>query len=140
MIAALLAVLRAIRFQIFGWNDLHVKKRTSEVMGMVQGDKYALPVKIQVKSSGGTPTVISDMDVVKVRIKLGDAEDVWPEGTLRYNSNLGKWMFPLTQEETLKMSNVGLQVRIVFPSGDIFNSVPQQVAVYKAIIREVEDE
>ena len=107
---------------------------------MVQGDKYSLPVKIVTKTKGSSAgTLVTDENVSRVRIRLGDSESVWPEGTLTYNSERQRWMFPLTQEQTLAMyTNVMLQVRVVFANGDIFNSEPAQQNVKGAIIREVE--
>ena len=112
---------------------------------MVQGDKYALPIKIVTKTKGSSaPTLITNENVVRVRIRLGDSEAVWDAGSdphegLSYDVERERWMFPLTQEETLKMyTNVMLQVRLVFENGDIYNSEPQQQNVKGAIIREVE--
>ena len=107
---------------------------------MVQGDKYSLPIKIVTKTKGSSaPTLITDSNIIRVRIKLGDAEDAYPEGTLTYDRERERWMFPLTQEQTLAMyTNVMMQIRLVFENGDIINSEPQQQNVKGAIIREVE--
>ena len=103
---------------------------------MVQGDKYSLPIEIKTKKNG---TVITDEAVTKVRIKLGIVEDSYPDGGILFDSETRKWLLPLTQEQTLAMDNVRFQVRIVFPNGDIFNSVPQVLTIKEAIIREVEN-
>lgn len=102
---------------------------------MVQGDKYALPIEIKLKKGS---TVITDQSVVKVRIKLGNVDDNWPNGGVTFDSESQKWLFPLTQAQTLAMDHVRFQVRIVFANGDIFNSVPQPITIKEAIIREVE--
>jgi len=102
---------------------------------MVQGDKYSLGVEIKTKNG----TLITDQNIEKVRIKLGNVEDGYPEGTVVYSSDDGKWKLPLTQEQTFAMDHVRLQVRIIFENGDIFNSEPQVVTVREAIIKEVEN-
>ena len=107
---------------------------------MVQGDRYSLPIKILTKTKGSSEqTVVTNENIARVRIRLGDVEDVYPGGTLLYDEDTERWLLPLTQEQTLKMyTNVMLQVRLVFPDGSVYNSRPRQQNVYGAIIREVE--
>ena len=101
---------------------------------MVQGDQYALPITVKTKAG----LTITDEDVSKVRIKLGEVDDNYPDGDVTYDSDTGKWLLPLTQEQTLQMEHVRLQVRVVYPNGDIINSAPQVINVREADIKEVE--
>ncbi len=105
---------------------------------MVQGDKYSLPIKILFRD-GNTETLVTDEFIQKVRIKLGKVTDNYPDGTLTYDGERQRWMFPLTQEHTLAMGTVLMQIRLVFGNGDVYNSEPVQQDVTSAIIREVED-
>ena len=105
---------------------------------MVQGDRYSLPIKIAVKEGNGT-SGIKDTDVVLVRIKIGLYEDSYPDGTVTYDGETQRWLFPLSQEQTFSMTrSVMMQVRVMFENGNIYNSVPQQINVSGAIIKKVE--
>ncbi len=105
---------------------------------MVQGDRYSLPIRI-VFRDGQSETLVTDEFISRVRIKLGTITDNYPDGTLTYDAEMQRWMFPLAQEQTLSMGTVLMQIRLVFGNGDVYNSEPIQQEVKRSIIREVED-
>lgn len=63
-----------------------------------QGDQYALPIILWQGE-----TLIEDSDVEAMRIAVGPFTAYYP-GALSYSSQLGAWLFPLTEEMTYALS------------------------------------
>ena len=102
---------------------------------MVQGDKYALEVKV---TNDGT--LITNENCTGIRIRLGDVEQTYPDGGITYSTESECWQFPLTQEQTYAMSREEFQIRVILPNGDIINSDVQRVFVGDSIIKVVESD
>lgn len=100
---------------------------------MMQGDSYRLAIEIL--SEKGVP-VTSD-DVSDVEITIGSLRKTYAEEEISYKD--GKWLFPLTQEETFKLpaSRVKAQVRVVWTTGDIEGASLGEIRVQESISKEV---
>ena len=102
---------------------------------MMQGDSYNL--KVEILNKDKTP-VIPD-DVSDVEITVGSLRKTYANNEVTYNEGLGKWLFPLTQEETFNFTpaRVKAQVRVVMKSG-IVEGVPLgTINVLESISKEV---
>lgn len=76
---------------------------------MMQGDQYYIPIK-------GSGFEISDVE--KIEFVIGKLVKNYPE-TVTYDSDREVFLFPITQEETLRMSGkVETQVRVKFRDSD----------------------
>lgn len=76
-------------------------------MDLMQGDQLGLAIKIKDKNSG---SVLTDSELENVEIAVGYLIKDMSDGV--YYSN-EKWIFPITQEESFKMSGkIPVQVRI----------------------------
>lgn len=112
---------------------------TCECMSLklVQGDQYAIPVDINFTTDNKTSTITPD-NVDGVRVQVDKFLATWPNGTLLYND--GEWLFPLTQEMSLKMfgeRNAQVQINI---DGQIYSSGMKKVKIDTNIIKEKWDE
>lgn len=98
--------------------------------GIVQGDAYVLPIVI---SAGDT--IITDSIATAVRIKVGKYSASWPGGKISYSS--GRWLFPLTQEQTQKLSpgKDEYQVQVQFSKGETVGTKPMPIGVIKSVLR-----
>lgn len=100
-------------------------------MAITQGDEYLIPFVIK-----QLDTVITDEMVSGVRIALGSAVCEYPNGKLQYKD--GEWLFPLTQELSLKYEDeyVDYQVQIKI-GNDIIGSRPSKVKVEKGMFKTI---
>lgn len=102
-------------------------------MAMHQGDQYSIVITI---NSGDEP--LTPEDVEGIRIKIGEMERRYPEGTLTYNDQEGAWLFPVTQAETLRMTGMQrAQVQVNFGGTppQIIGSAVVQVDMDGSVIR-----
>lgn len=75
---------------------------------MMQGDSYSLHIEIlDVDGSA-----ITDSDVSDIEISVGFLKKRYTTGKITFND--GKWVFPLTQQETFAMApaRVKIQCRV----------------------------
>lgn len=80
-------------------------------MRIMQGDQYHLPIMIESENGAA---VTSEM-VQQVVVSVGALVKKYP-GELAYDTDAGTWMFPLHQEETLKLPRrvLPVQIRVKF--------------------------
>ena len=100
---------------------------------MMQGDSYRL--SIEIINEKGVP-VTSD-DVADVEITIGSLRKKFVDKEVSYKD--GKWLFPLTQEDTFKLpaSRVKAQVRVVWTSGDVEGASLGEIRIQESISKEV---
>lgn len=100
---------------------------------MMQGDSYRL--SIEIINEKGVP-VTSD-DVADVEITIGSLRKTFVAKEVSYEN--GKWLFPLTQEDTFKLpaSRVKAQVRVVWTSGDVEGASLGEIRIQESISKEV---
>lgn len=84
-------------------------------MTIYQGDQYAIPITIE--RNGITQTA---NDLQKLEVVLAGINKVYP-GEVVYNSGTQKFLFPLSQEETLQLEedSYDILVRPLFNDGSI---------------------
>ena len=98
---------------------------------MVQGDSYKIDIDIK---NAGEALDINDVD--KVEIVLQNIIKTYPQGGVTYSD--GTFHFPLTQQETMKLSpSCLMQVRVKFVSGDVIGSEIQNIEVKRSISKVV---
>ena len=105
---------------------------------MQRGDQYSIRIAI---SKDGQPLAVGG--ITGLRIKLGDLEDRYPEGTLSYDDVAGVWLFPVTQEQTHAFPETLLaQVQVNFGGNPetIVGSRVQRININNSIIRSTWDE
>lgn len=101
---------------------------------MQQGDQYQIMVDIQREGTSLLPA-----DVEGIKVELGGIVRRYP-GELSYDADLGCWLFPVTQEESLRFdTNVEAQVQVNFGGTppQIIGSKVRRVLVGTSIIRTV---
>jgi hypothetical protein len=102
-----------------------------------QGDQLVLNIPITFNCKPVTPD-----NIVGVKIRIADIQHEYPDGELMFDSETQKWLFPLTQEQTLKMQGqVDRVVQLNF-GGDpatILSSDVETDRISKNIIKEVWD-
>jgi hypothetical protein len=105
-----------------------------EVETMMQGDAYGLNIEI-VNASG---VAVTPEDVSDVEITVGFLRKTYAKGEITHSSN-GKWVFPMTQEETFKLpaSHVKAQVRVLWPNGYCEGASLGSINVHESISKEV---
>jgi hypothetical protein len=97
---------------------------------MIQGDAYNIELNI---TNQGELLDVDQVDTVEVM--LGGLRRVYPEN-IRYSD--GKFLFPVTQEETFQLpSSCLMQVRVKFKSGDVIGSPFQKICVATSLSRVV---
>lgn len=64
------------------------------ILRLQQGDQFAIPFPIYIGDAMATPD-----NVTGVRIQINDALEEYP-GNIVFDSDLGAWAFPLTEEMT----------------------------------------
>ncbi len=86
-------------------------------MTIMQGDAYNLPVDILNEEN----IAVTPADVADVEISIGSLRKTYAAGDIIYNADTGKWIFPLTQEETFKMlpRRVKVQIRVKWFDGSV---------------------
>lgn len=101
-----------------------------EKYSIVQGDAYVLPIVI---TAGNV--LITDQIATAVRIKVGKYSAIWPGGKISYSA--GKWLFPLTQEQTQNLSpgKDEYQVQVQFSGGETIGTKPAPIGVIKSVLR-----
>ena len=100
---------------------------------MMQGDSYGIQVEI-LKSDG---SVVTTSDVSDVEIAIGSLKKTYASGEVSFAD--GKWVFPITQEETFKLPStyVPAQVRVVFTNGDVEGVPLGEILVHESVSKVV---
>lgn len=80
-----------------------------------KGEQFSLPFFITKDDD-----VISDNNVDGVRIKIADTLCEWPNGDLIYDSESQNWLFPLSEDQTLKWSSGMQMAQVAIKIGDNF--------------------
>lgn len=103
------------------------------MMQMMRGDSYEIAITL--KDEQNHP--ITDADVAEVEIALGDLIKTYSSGAVIYND--GKWLFPVTQGETLSAVAAinTLQVRVKYALGDVVGAKVGKVYVIPSASNEV---
>ncbi len=104
-----------------------------EVETMMQGDSYGLTIDVlNADDEAVTPDDVSDVEVT-----IGNLRKTYASGEVTYSD--GKWVFPLTQEETFKFpaARVKAQVRVVWANGDVEGTVLDPINVRESMSKEV---
>lgn len=98
---------------------------------IMQGDAYSVPINI---TAGGT--VIDDTMAETVEVMIGFIRKTYPE---EITFSDGSWLFPLTQDETFKLSSFQqtVQVRVKFNSGEVIGAVVGSVQIAGSNSKEV---
>jgi hypothetical protein len=95
-------------------------------MAIYQADQYMIPFSIRHKKDIVTPEMVSDVTIV-----LGELVKRYSENTLSFLD--GKWLFPLTREETIRMSeSAECQIEIIY-GDNIVHSKPFTVKVKSSL-------
>lgn len=100
---------------------------------MMQGDSYGLTIDVlNADDEAVTPDDVSDVEVT-----IGNLRKTYASGEVTYSD--GKWVFPLTQEETFKFpaARVKAQVRVVWANGDVEGTVLDPINVRESMSKEV---
>lgn len=99
---------------------------------MLQGDSYKIPFNITFSDTAITPTDISD-----VEIAIGRYIKTYANNEVTYEDSV--WYFPVSQEETFAFSGQkqSVQVRVLFPSGDVYGISLGTLKVDRSISREI---
>ena len=100
---------------------------------MMQGDSYGLTIDIlNADGEAVTPDDVSDVEVT-----IGYLGKTYASGEITYSD--GKWIFPLTQEETFKFpaARVKAQVRVVWTNGNVEGTVLDPINVRESMSKEV---
>jgi len=81
---------------------------------IMQGDSYGIPVTVR-RDDG---QLVDEYCAEAVEIIIGSIRKVYP-GQITFSD--GKWIFPLTQEESMQLSaqKQTAQIRVRFTSGDV---------------------
>lgn len=102
---------------------------------MVQGDAYNLPIEI----TNGDDVVTPD-NCSGVKITVGGIVKTSDDGVIVFDTGIQKWLYPVTQEESLQFgSKIGIQVQVKISSA-IINSEIMYFKVSDGLIKEVWDE
>jgi len=97
---------------------------------MVRGDAYNIEIEIR---NGNTALTANDVELVEITIH--DLVKTYP-GKVTFED--GKFLFPLSQEETFGLPFTCLaQIRVKFPGGDVIGSEIQQIDVRNALSQAV---
>lgn len=101
-------------------------------MNIMQGDAYSIPITITTADG----TLIDDTMVDAVEVVIGFLKKTYPE---EITFSDGKWLFPLTQEESFKLSSYQqtVQVRVKFNSGEVVGAVIGSVPITASVSKEV---
>lgn len=102
---------------------------------MMQGDSYNLEVDI-VDSDG---VAVTDSDVSDVEITIGFLRKTFANGEVSYSKDIGRWLFPITQEESFSLPTNGVkgQVRVAWKNGGVEGVSLGCVHVHESISKEV---
>lgn len=102
---------------------------------MMQGDSYNLEVEI-LDTDGG---VVTESNVSEVEITVGFLRKTYTDGEVSYSEDIGKWLFPITQEESFKLPTNGVkaQVRVAWKTGGVVGVSLGRINVHESISKEV---
>lgn len=102
---------------------------------MMQGDSYGLRIDI-LKADG---TAVTADDVTDVEITIGDLSKKYSDKEIAFDTDSGKWIFPLSQEETFRFpaARVRGQVRVMWLSGGVEGASLGWINVIESLSREV---
>ena len=102
---------------------------------MMQGDSYILPIEI-LNADGSVVTADS---VIDVEITIGFLRKTYKSATVSFDASLGKWLFPITQEESFQFpaSRVKAQVRVRWKSGGVEGASLGTINVAESLSKEV---
>lgn len=100
-------------------------------MRVKQGNTYDIELSLTYEDS----TPVTDQNAAVVELTLGHKIKTWP-GDVTYDGE--KWIYPLTQEETLKMSGAPtLKARVKDLTGEVSDCDVAIVVVDKSNSKEV---
>lgn len=107
---------------------------------IIQGDQYGISIPITRVNNKGTEEEeripITSANVDGVKIKIDKFEESYPNGNLTYNDELERWVFPLTQEMSLKLYGER-KAQVQIKQGDIIQSSPwKKIYIDTNIIKE----
>lgn len=99
---------------------------------IMQGDAYSIPVTI--KAADGT--AIDNTMAETVEVMIGFIRKTYPGEITFYD---GRWLFPLTQEETMKLDEhtKSVQVRVKFVGGDVVGAKCGPISIDDSRSKEV---
>lgn len=100
---------------------------------MMQGDSYGIVIDI-IKADG---VAVTDADVSDVEIVIGSLVKTYANDEVKFHE--GKWVFPLSQEESFKMPSgyVKAQVRVEFADGNVEGVPLGDIRVHESISKVV---
>ena len=103
------------------------------MLQMMRGDSYEIAITLTDEEN----QPITPADVSEVEIALGDLKKTYTSGDVTYND--GKWLFPVTQDETLStVAAVStLQVRVKYLPGDVVGARVGNVYIVPSSSNEV---
>lgn len=100
---------------------------------IIQGEQYAVEFVLTNGEVDITPDNSDD-----VKIKIGNIEKAYSDGSLSYDSVAECWLFPITQEQTLEWSSLSVPVQAQYKTGSVVISTEKQtIKVSPSIIRSV---
>ena len=105
---------------------------------MMQGDSYGLEIEILDHDN----IVVTPEDISDVEITVGFLRKSYKKGEIFYvadDNKPGIWIFPLSQKETFKLpiSQVNVQIRIMWPNGEVEGATIGQLSVNESHSKEV---
>ncbi len=100
---------------------------------MMQGDAYGQ--EIEILKADGSP--VTDSEVLDVEIVIGPFCKSYAKNEISYSD--GKWIFPLSQEETFRLMPTGVrgQVRVKWTNGNVEGARLDETALSSSMSREV---
>lgn len=100
---------------------------------MMQGDSYGLKVEIL----NAVDVAVTPADVSDVEITVGSLSKTYKNGEVTHDGNL--WIFPVTQEESFKLSASRLkaQVRVKWTDGTVEGVPLGEIYVKESTSKEV---
>lgn len=105
---------------------------------MQQGDQYSIRITIRKEE-----TALAPEDVEGVKVKIGNIEHRYPDGSLTYDTTTEAWLFPVTQEQTLSLLGTQpaqVQVNLGGTPPQIIGSSVQSATINGSVIRSVWNE
>ncbi len=100
---------------------------------MMQGDAYGQEIEI-LKADG---SAVTESEVLDVEIVIGPFCKSYAKDEVFYND--GKWIFPLSQEETFRLMPTGVrgQVRVKWLNGNVEGAKLDETVLCSSLSREV---
>ena len=102
---------------------------------MMQGDSYNLKIKLQKKDK----TPVTPEDLTNLEVTIGGLTKTYGSGQVKYNAEIDRWLFPLSQDETFSFvpSVVDAQIRVVGKDGSVRGFPLGKIDVLESISKEV---